>query len=288
MKGIDIFCASQSTTSICISMASSSYSTPAAAAGSSSPAIDRHNPIITDSRRLSTYSIQLQAIPPPLQKKKKKSKKIPLKENVDHSNHKKNIDINDGGGGGGGDGGGGDGESIKISTTTTIGRKSFLCTKPGDFITPSPGSSTRFLLSTDQNLVDFVPSLKSETPIANYTKPPSFSSASTDHDQVVVLRVSLHCRGCERKMRKHISRMEGVKSFNIDFAAKKVTVTGKVTPVEVLSSISKVKNAQLWPPTISSSTPPPLPPPPLNRSNSFEFENKGDGAYHVTDKRFLF
>lgn len=66
------------------------------------------------------------------------------------------------------------------------------------------------------------------------------------------MRVSLHCRGCERKMRKHISRMEGVRSFNIDFAAKKVTVSGKVTPLEVLSSISKVKNAQLWPPTIAS------------------------------------
>lgn len=26
---------------------------------------------------------------------------------------------------------------------------------------------------------------------------------------VVVLRVSLHCRGCEKKMRKHLSRMEG-------------------------------------------------------------------------------
>ncbi|KAL7095702.1 hypothetical protein ACP275_10G040600 [Erythranthe tilingii] len=262
-------------------MASSSYSTPTAAirfsggSGGSSPAIDRHNPIITDSRRSSTYSIQI--IPPPHQKKKKKNKKIPLKENVDHSNQKKNIDITDSGG---------DGESIKISTTT-IGRKSFLCTKPGDFITPSPGSSTRFLLTTDQNLVfndfDFVPPLKSETPNAN-AKPPSSSD-----DQVVVLRVSLHCRGCERKMRKHISRMEGVKSFNIDFAAKKVTVTGKVTPVEVLSSISKVKNAQLWPPTISSSTPPPPPPPPpFNRNNSFEFENKGDGAYHVTNKRFLF
>ncbi|XP_074362310.1 fruit protein pKIWI502-like isoform X2 [Apium graveolens] len=27
--------------------------------------------------------------------------------------------------------------------------------------------------------------------------------------EVVVLRVSLHCRGCERKMRKHIFKMEG-------------------------------------------------------------------------------
>lgn len=72
---------------------------------------------------------------------------------------------------------------------------------------------------------------------------------------VVVLRVSLHCKGCERKMRKHISRMEGVSSFNIDFAAKKVTVVGNVTPLGVLNSISKVKNAQLWNPSIS--TPPP-------------------------------
>ena len=42
----------------------------------------------------------------------------------------------------------------------------------------------------------------------------------------------------------------GVTSFNIDFAAKKVTVTGDVTPLTVLASISKVKNAQVWPETI--------------------------------------
>ena len=29
--------------------------------------------------------------------------------------------------------------------------------------------------------------------------------------QVVVLRVSLHCRGCEGKLRKHISRMAGMR-----------------------------------------------------------------------------
>ncbi|XP_074362309.1 protein SODIUM POTASSIUM ROOT DEFECTIVE 2-like isoform X1 [Apium graveolens] len=63
--------------------------------------------------------------------------------------------------------------------------------------------------------------------------------------EVVVLRVSLHCRGCERKMRKHIFKMEGVTSFNIDFAAKKLTVVGNVTPLSVLASVSKVKKAQL-------------------------------------------
>lgn len=94
---------------------------------------------------------------------------------------------------------------------------------------------------------------------------------------VVVLRVSLHCKGCEGKVRKHLSRMAGsipianktplrclihgslkkrfnvflvfragVTSFNIDFAAKKVTIVGDVTPDGVLSSVSRVKNAQFW------------------------------------------
>ncbi|KAK8531989.1 hypothetical protein V6N12_053442 [Hibiscus sabdariffa] len=40
-------------------------------------------------------------------------------------------------------------------------------------------------------------------------------------DQVVVLRVSLHRKGCEGKLRKHLSRMEGVTSFSIDFKVKK-------------------------------------------------------------------
>ncbi|KAK9126892.1 hypothetical protein Scep_015738 [Stephania cephalantha] len=71
-------------------------------------------------------------------------------------------------------------------------------------------------------------------------------SNSVFFDMVVVLRVSLHCKGCEGKVRKHISRMKGVKSFNIDFQAKKVTVIGDVTPVGVLASISRVKRAQFW------------------------------------------
>lgn len=74
-------------------------------------------------------------------------------------------------------------------------------------------------------------------------------------DQVVVLRVSLHCKGCEGKVRKHISKMAGVTSFNIDFATKKVTVIGDVTPLGVLNSISKVKNAQFWPSQPGSSAP---------------------------------
>ncbi|KAL8215256.1 hypothetical protein R6Q57_004705 [Mikania cordata] len=73
-------------------------------------------------------------------------------------------------------------------------------------------------------------------------------------NQVVELRVSIHCKGCEGKVRKHISRMEGVTSFHIDLESKKVTVVGDITPLSVLASISKVKNAQLWPSPPSSSS----------------------------------
>ncbi|KAG8061516.1 hypothetical protein GUJ93_ZPchr0003g17495 [Zizania palustris] len=65
-------------------------------------------------------------------------------------------------------------------------------------------------------------------------------------EQVVVLKVSLHCKACAGKVKKHLSKMAGVTSFNIDFAAKKVTVVGDVTPLGVLNSVSKVKNAQFW------------------------------------------
>ncbi|XP_017246543.1 protein SODIUM POTASSIUM ROOT DEFECTIVE 2 [Daucus carota subsp. sativus] len=81
----------------------------------------------------------------------------------------------------------------------------------------------------------------------------SSSARSQSHYQVVELMVSIHCKGCEGKVRKHISRIEGVTSFSIDRATKKVTVIGEVTPLGVLSSISKVKSAQFWPYPTSSS-----------------------------------
>ncbi|KAK9058769.1 hypothetical protein SSX86_023612 [Deinandra increscens subsp. villosa] len=92
------------------------------------------------------------------------------------------------------------------------------------------------------------PSSATDKPLSPPYQPPS-------SNQVVVLEVALHCRGCERKMKKHISKIEGVTSFKIEFAAKKVTVVGDVTPLAVLTSVLKVKNAKLLTPaTISSSS----------------------------------
>ncbi|XP_011000312.1 PREDICTED: uncharacterized protein LOC105107917 [Populus euphratica] len=85
------------------------------------------------------------------------------------------------------------------------------------------------------------------------------SSSTCSRHQVVVLRVSIHCKGCEGKVRKHISKMEGVTSFSIDFETKKVTVIGDVTPSGVLASVSKVKKAQLWPSATTSPSSSPFP-----------------------------
>ncbi|KAL3628572.1 hypothetical protein CASFOL_027618 [Castilleja foliolosa] len=282
MKAIDISCSSQaSSTTICLTMDEPSSSSSILL--SRSPAIDRHNPIIRDSRRSpiippSTYP------PPRVPTKSHSNRNHPKKKKsniINSINNQKNAkkkavddedDIDD--------------DIINVKISTNVRRNNWSFTKPGGDHFISPPGSTRYLLSEKvlfDDLSDFDPARnmfppenpKPENVKTNESCDVAKSTSSVgSEDQVVVLRVSLHCRGCERKMRKHISRMEGVTSFNIDFAAKKVTVTGKITPLEVLSSISKVKNAQLWPPTISSSLSPELIP--MTSCNS---EFKGHDEY---------
>ncbi|KAD0462163.1 hypothetical protein E3N88_44246 [Mikania micrantha] len=69
--------------------------------------------------------------------------------------------------------------------------------------------------------------------------------------KMVVLKVSMHCNGCARKVQRHISKMEGVTSYQVDLETKMVIVMGDIVPFEVLESVSKVKNAQLWTEPIS-------------------------------------
>ncbi|KAB2072265.1 hypothetical protein ERO13_A07G003700v2 [Gossypium hirsutum] len=64
--------------------------------------------------------------------------------------------------------------------------------------------------------------------------------------KMVVLRVSMHCHGCARKVEKHISKLDGVTSYKVDLESKRVVVIGDIIPFEVLESVSKVKNAELW------------------------------------------
>ncbi|KAI8570973.1 hypothetical protein RHMOL_Rhmol01G0081000 [Rhododendron molle] len=80
--------------------------------------------------------------------------------------------------------------------------------------------------------------------------------------KMVVLRVSMHCNGCARKVEKHISKIEAacgvgemlghipipwrVTSYHVDLETKMVVVTGDIVSLEVLESVFKVKNAELW------------------------------------------
>nr|GMD01687.1 protein SODIUM POTASSIUM ROOT DEFECTIVE 2-like [Ipomoea batatas] len=64
--------------------------------------------------------------------------------------------------------------------------------------------------------------------------------------KVVVLRVSMHCNGCARKVKKHISKMEGLPSYEVDLETKMVMVMGDIVPFQVLESVSRVKNAEIW------------------------------------------
>ncbi|KAH1039443.1 hypothetical protein J1N35_041186 [Gossypium stocksii] len=281
MKKMDIFCASQASTAVCLSMdqAASSSCSSASAVQLGGRAIDRHNPIIRDAKRFTRTlpSNPCTSQPPPINplpyhQLKKNEKKCSSKSGNDHArkgssscgvsaklnDHKKKKK------------GSSKNSTLKPSDIKDAGtgRKSF-ATKAVDFVTP-PGS-TRYLLGDNNNsgffdgIPDYDPvwalvpaetskiqAIKQDQSIVS--KPSSSSPPEKpSKDQVVVLRVSLHCKGCEGKLRKHLSRMEGVTSFNIDFAAKKVTIVGDVTPLGVLASVSKVKSAQFWTSTIPVS-----------------------------------
>ncbi|OMO67660.1 hypothetical protein CCACVL1_20403 [Corchorus capsularis] len=208
MKGMDLFCASPASTAICSSIDHRSM-------------VRRgHRPIDRQNSKpyyapCSSSSSQLPIIPRPYHEKSRKSSVKPS-----DLRRKSSADIHD---------------------------------------LNSPHGSARYLLS-DKPFIDWisesdrvsalVPS-KPNKHIINSDDSPSLKSSSSARrsrsDQVVVLRVSIHCKGCEGKVRKHISKMEGVTSFSIDLPSKKVTVIGDVTPSSVLESVSRVKNAQLWP-----------------------------------------
>lgn len=72
--------------------------------------------------------------------------------------------------------------------------------------------------------------------------------------KIVVLKVSMHCNGCARKVEKHISKMEGVTSYQVDLETKMVVITGDIVPFEVLESVSRVKTAELWNSSIFNPT----------------------------------
>ncbi|KAI9084826.1 hypothetical protein K1719_033232 [Acacia pycnantha] len=67
--------------------------------------------------------------------------------------------------------------------------------------------------------------------------------------QTCVLKVNIHCDGCEHKVKKLLQKIDGVYSVNIDAEQGKVVVTGNVDPATLLKKLkSSGKRAELWGP----------------------------------------
>ncbi|XP_050220671.1 heavy metal-associated isoprenylated plant protein 35 [Mercurialis annua] len=63
-----------------------------------------------------------------------------------------------------------------------------------------------------------------------------------------VLRVSVHCEGCKRKVKKLLTNIDGVYATEIDLRQQKVTVIGNVEAETLLKKLVKAgKHAELWP-----------------------------------------
>ncbi|CAN0926696.1 Protein SODIUM POTASSIUM ROOT DEFECTIVE 3 [Linum grandiflorum] len=245
MKRIDIFCASQASTAIMDDQPSSS-SSAAAAVQLGGRAIDRHNPIIRDLRRAPRVlpnppcTSQLPPITPLpyhlLDKTKTKTKTNNKKPNkskeinpIPKTKKKK--------------------QSISDAQTLQKGKKISSSPSDYDYYSPSsvinvardvatrswsatglnlvtPPGSSRYLLS-DSILFDGFSDLD-PGPQPDTTEPEKVAALDTipaddanpvpvsppkppppPSNQIVELRVSLHCKGCEGKVRKHLSKMEG-------------------------------------------------------------------------------
>ncbi|XP_076946769.1 uncharacterized protein LOC143618431 [Bidens hawaiensis] len=71
--------------------------------------------------------------------------------------------------------------------------------------------------------------------------------------QTVVLKVAMSCGGCAGAVKRVLTNMEGVETFDIDLEQKKVTVKGNIEPDAVLQTISKTgKKTEFWPKEASS------------------------------------
>ncbi|XP_066318540.1 copper transport protein ATX1-like isoform X2 [Miscanthus floridulus] len=65
--------------------------------------------------------------------------------------------------------------------------------------------------------------------------------------ETVVLKVAMSCEGCAGAVRRVLSKMEGIETFDIDLKEQKVTVKGNVKPEDVFQTVSKSgKKTSYW------------------------------------------
>ncbi|KAK4273493.1 hypothetical protein QN277_021878 [Acacia crassicarpa] len=65
--------------------------------------------------------------------------------------------------------------------------------------------------------------------------------------QSCILKVNIHCEGCEHKVRKLLQKTDGVYSVNIDADSGKVLVAGNMDPAKLIKKLKRSgKHAELW------------------------------------------
>ncbi|OIW19592.1 hypothetical protein TanjilG_18402 [Lupinus angustifolius] len=70
--------------------------------------------------------------------------------------------------------------------------------------------------------------------------------------QTWFLKVSIHCEGCRRKVKKILRSIDGVFTTTIDPQQQKVTVTGSVGVETLIRKLARAgKHAEIWPENIS-------------------------------------
>ncbi|GLT72681.1 hypothetical protein SLA2020_445910 [Shorea laevis] len=78
-------------------------------------------------------------------------------------------------------------------------------------------------------------------------KPPEEAPETLKY-QTWVLKVSIHCEGCKKKVKKVLQGIEGVYTTTVDSQQHKVTVTGNVEADTLIKKLLRSgKHAELWP-----------------------------------------
>ncbi|XP_047309413.1 heavy metal-associated isoprenylated plant protein 45-like [Impatiens glandulifera] len=77
----------------------------------------------------------------------------------------------------------------------------------------------------------------------------NFSEAPRWHlAEIVELVVHMDCEGCEKRIKRALSKLKGVNMVEIDMGKQKVTVTGYVDQRQVLNVVRRTgRKAEFWP-----------------------------------------
>ncbi|KAE8783302.1 copper transport protein CCH [Hordeum vulgare] len=64
---------------------------------------------------------------------------------------------------------------------------------------------------------------------------------------VVELKVGMHCDRCIKSIKKAIKTIDDMESYQLEKETNKVTVTGNITPEEVVKALQKIgKTVTYW------------------------------------------